>query len=464
MANVFSALRNAAQQKSYIAPVDNRGGWWPWIREPSAGAWQKGEEWCADTVAAYHAVYACITLISADIGKMPFLTVREDKNGIWNQFSDTKYSVLRKPNRYQNHIQFKEWWITSKLFRGNTYGLKERASNGVVKAIYVLDPTRVQVLVSSDGSVYYQLGQDELNGQEQTSVTVPASEIIHDRMNCLFHPLVGVSPLYASGLAASQGMKIQNDSDKFFANGANPGGVLTAPGGISDDTAKRLKEHWDANYTGSNAGKVAVLGDGLKFEPMRMTAVDAQLIEQLRWTAEVVCSTFHVPAYKIGVGTMPTYNNIDAQNKDYYSQCLQSLIESMELCLDEGLEFEQGAGVALDLDVLFRMDSSTLINTLKEGVAAGITAPNEARKRLNQPPVAGGETPYLQQQNYSLAALARRDAQEDPFKPPSSPSVEPSEEGSSGGADDTARDEEMKSMRGEINTLRAINRFERALE
>ncbi|MAG66601.1 MAG: phage portal protein [Pseudomonadales bacterium] len=414
MANVFSALRNAAQQKSYMAPVDNRGGWWPWIREPSAGAWQKGEEWCADTVAAYHAVYACITLISADIGKMPFLTVREDQNGIWNQFSDQKYSVLRKPNRYQNHIQFKEWWITSKLFRGNTYGLKERASNGAVKAIYVLDPTRVQVLVSSDGSVYYQLGQDELNGQEQASVTVPASEIIHDRMNCLFHPLVGVSPLYASGLAASQGMKIQNDSDKFFANGANPGGVLTAPGAISDETAKRLKARWDSDYTGSNAGKVAVLGDGLKFEPMRMTAVDAQLIQQLRWTAEVVCSTFHVPAYKIGVGDMPTYNNIDAQNKDYYSQCLQSLIESMELCLDEGLEFEQGTGVELDLDVLFRMDSATQIETLDSGVSGKIMTHNEARKRLNLPPIPGGDTIYLQQQDYSMAAIAARD-EKDPL-------------------------------------------------
>ena len=410
MANVFSALRNAAQQKSYVAPVDNRGGWWPWVREPHTGAWQKNEEWCADTVAAYHAVYACITLISADIGKMPFSTVREDQNGIWVPFNDQRYKVLRKPNPYQNHIQFKEWWITSKLFRGNAYGLKERASNGEVKAIYVLDPTRVQVLVSTDGSVYYQLGQDDLNGQPEASVTVPASEIIHDRMNCLFHPLVGVSPLYASGLAASQGMKIQNDSDKFFANGANPGGVLTAPGAISDETAKRLKARWDTDYTGSNAGKVAVLGDGLKFEPMRMTAVDAQLIEQLRWTAEVVCSTFHVPAYKIGVGTMPTYNNIDAQNKDYYSQCLQSLIENMELCIDEGLEFEQGAGVELDLDVLFRMDSATQIDTLGKGVSGRIMTNNEARKRLNLGPITGGDTIYMQQQDYSMAAIAARDA------------------------------------------------------
>jgi phage portal protein BeeE len=61
------------------------------------------------------------------------------------------------------------------------------------------------------------------------------------------------------------------------------------------------------------------------------------LIEQLKWTAEVVCSTYHVPPYKIGIGAMPVYNNVQALNTEYYSQCLQVLIEAIELCLDEGL-------------------------------------------------------------------------------------------------------------------------------
>ncbi len=39
-------------------------------------------------------------------------------------------------------------------------------------------------------------------------------------------------------------------------------------------------------------------------------------------------------------------------------------------------------------------------------------APNEARRREDLPPVDGGDTPYLQVQNYSLAALANRDARE----------------------------------------------------
>ncbi|HEX7138194.1 MAG TPA: phage portal protein, partial [Vicinamibacterales bacterium] len=148
---------------------------------------------------------------------------------------------------------------------------------------------------------------------------------------------------------------------------------------------------------------------GLKYESLTMNAVDAQLIEQLRMTAEVVCSVFHVPGYMVGIGSAPTYNNVEALAQNYYSQCLQSLIESLELCLDEGLALPNDLRTEADLDGLLRMDTSTLVKTLAEGVKGGIMEPNHARGKLNLPPVAGGQTPYMQQQNYSLAALDARD-------------------------------------------------------
>ena len=138
-----------------------------------------------------------------------------------------------------------------------------------------------------------------------------------------------------------QGLNIQNNSTKFFANGSNPGGVLTAPGTINDETAKRLKDYWEQNYTGKNVGRIAVLGDGLKYEPMMVNAVDADLINQLKWSAETVCSCFHVPPYMIGIGPQPTYNSIEALNQQYYSQCLQTLIEAIEALLDDGLGLTQ---------------------------------------------------------------------------------------------------------------------------
>jgi HK97 family phage portal protein len=410
--------QKAAVPSSAVAVAENRG--WFRILESFTGAWQRNITVDFNTVLSYHAVYACMTLIASDISKLCVELVQEDENGIWTEVDSPAYSpVLRKPNRYQNRIQFWETYVLSKLMRGNTYVLKQRDGRGVVTALYVLDPNRVKVLVADDGSVWYQLNMDNISGIREP-IDVPASEIIHDRFNCLFHPLVGTSPIFAAGVAATQGLNIQNNSATFFGNRSQPGGVLTAPGSIGDETAARLKEAWDTKFTGDNAGKVAVLGDGLTFEKLTMTAEESQLIDQLKWTAEVVCSVFHVPPYKIGIGDMPTYSNVQSLNIEYYSQCLQSLIESAELCLDEGLGIGEGVvvngktyGTEFDIDNLLRMDSVTQMQVLKE--SAGVAKIDEMRKRINLPKTDGGDAVYLQQQNYSLAALAKRDAKDDPF-------------------------------------------------
>jgi HK97 family phage portal protein len=418
-----------------LSPVDSNRGWLSLIREQYQGAWQNSDPLTVDSQLSHYAVYACVSRISEDMGKLRPRLVERDEDGIWTETTSPAFSpVLRKPNRYQNHIQFKELWAISKLTRGNTYALKQRDNRGVVIALYILDPCRVTPLVSEDGSVFYALKVDNLSGVQQ-EVTVPASEIIHDRINCLFHPLVGISPLYACGLAAAQGLSIQSMSKTFFTNGARPSGVLTAPGTISDEVANRLKTSWEEKFTGTNAGRVAVLGDGLHYEPMVMTATDAQLIDQLKITAEMVCTAFKVPPFKIGLGQMPTYQNGQTLNTIYYTDCLQSHVEQFELCMDDGLGIGEGVsiggrtfGVDLDEMGLLRMDSETQIRMLGEGVKGSILKIDEARAALNRKKVPGGDTIWSQQQNYSLEALMKRDASADPFgtaTPPPAPPVEP---------------------------------------
>ena len=90
-------------------------------------------------------------------------------------------------------------------------------------------------------------------------------------------------------------------------------------------------------------------------------------------------------------------------DRGYYSGCLQSPIEEMEACLDDGLGLDGVTkGVDLDLDGLMRMDTKTQMEALKIGVDAGIIAPNEGRKQVNLPPLDGGDTVYMQQQDFPL--------------------------------------------------------------
>ena len=418
-----------------LSPASSRGngGWSSFlttVREPYTGAWQNNDEITAPTALSYFAVYACVSLITTDIGKLRLRLVSQDNDGIWTETTNPAYSpVLRKPNRYQTIHKFIEQWISSKLTAGNAYVLKQRDERGVVSALYVLDPARVSVLVAPDGAVYYALRQDDLTGvlelESGQAVVVPAREIIHDPMVTLFHPLIGVTPLYACGMAAYQGISIQTQSEKFFRNGGYPGGLLIAPGDIDKDEAKRLKQTWKTEFTGNNAGNIAVLSNNLKYEGLTISAVDAQLIDQLKYTAQQVCSCYHVPPALLDLGgDAPNVTDLEALLQKYHSQCIQSLLTNLETSLDEGLELKPPYGTEFDIDDLIWMVTATKTKAAADSIGAGALSPNEARRKyFGVGPVVGGESPYLQQQNFSLAALSERDSDK-PFAkatPPTAP-------------------------------------------
>lgn len=419
----------APRTKANLSPPDNRG--WYRILESFSGAWQQNVTVDQNSVLANHAIFSCITLAARDVSKLRVKLVERDQHGIWSEVERASpvAAVLKKPNHFQTRNQFWESWMLSKLSRGNTYALKKRDRRNLVTGLYVLDPNRTKPMIAPDGAIYYQLSTDNIAGIEETELLVPASEILHDRFNTIFHPLVGLSPIFASGLAATQGLKIQENSANFFANASKPGGLLIAPGRIDPENAARLKETWETNYSGKNAGKIAVLGDGMQYTALTVNPVDAQMVEQLKWTAEQICGTFHIPPYKIGIGAMPTFNNIQALNTEYYAQGLQSHLEDIETLLDEGLGMKEGVGTEFDLDNLLRMDGATQMDVLEK--SKGKLTVNEQRAKLDKKPVEGGDTVYLQEQDHSLAWLAKRDAQpiETPVPPaPPANDDEPTEE------------------------------------
>lgn len=405
--------------------IDGGRGWFP-VKESFPGAWQKNAEVNFDSVISHHAVFACVTLVASDASKLRVKLVERDSSMVWTEVENSAYSpVLRKPNHYQTRIQFWECYFLSKLMRGNTYVLLQRDNRNVVKAMYVLHPDRVRPMMSDSGDLFYELHADKVSGI-QADVIVPASEIIHDRFNCVFdHSLVGVSPIFAAGLAATQGLSIQKNATKFFDNAAMPGGVLTAPGNIDDKDVERIRDLWSEKFGGANRGRLAVLGSGMKFERMVMTSVESQMIEQLKWSGEMVCSAFHIPPYKIGLGPMPTVNNVQSLNLEYYTQCLQVLIEAAEVCLDEALGLVPTLGTEFDLDGLLRMDSITQMDVIEK--AKNVMTLDERRRRIDLRAVKGGNTIYMQQQDHSLEAIAALDAQliEQASKPAPDPNAAP---------------------------------------
>lgn len=399
------------------------------VRDWFPGAWQQNMELqSAVSLTGYAPFYACASQISGDIAKLALdLMALDDKTGIENRAPKTSpfWQVLRKPNRYQNRIQFIRHWVLCKLIHGNAYALKgEFDQRGICTALYLLDPRSTRARITPEGDIYYSVSSDLLAQLPNGATAIPQRFILHDRGPTFWDPLVGVSPFVAAALSGSLGMKIQRQSAAFFGNMSRPSGIITGPDQIPQAEAQRLKDGWRENYSGLNVGNIAVLGDKLTYQQLSIAAEASQLAEQLGIAAVDVATAFGMPAYMINQGPMPTNNNVEALRLDYYMRALQVPMEEMELLLTEGLQMPDGYSAEFNLDGLLRMDTSSQMTTLAAGVKGMILKPNEARAKLNLEPVKGGDTVYGQHQDYSVGALDERDRSADPFgtaAPPAPP-------------------------------------------
>lgn len=397
-----------------LSPVNDWRRGWKIISESFAGAWQRNIEEERGDLVCYPTLYACLSSIAQDIAKLPFMLVERTSDGVFREVTESPYlTVLRQPNHFQNPQQFRESWVLSLLTDGNMYALKGRDARGVVNRLYVLDPCRVTPMVSDNRSVFYQINNLETKNLLPPSypleqLVIPASEIIHARINCMHHPLIGVPPLAAAALATGKNLKILRSSSRFFANSAQPGGLLTAPAGMSEDDANRVRSYWETEYGGDNAGKIAVIGADMKFTSFAMKGADAQVIEHLKYSDEQICQAFRIKPYKIGIGVPPSGWKSDDVNVEYHGDALSPIIESMEDLLSDGLGVRPYQ-IWLDDETLWRMDAGKMAEVETKLVGGMIKTPDEARRKLNLPTTDGGDTLWGQHQDYPLGVLRNRE-------------------------------------------------------
>lgn len=377
----------------------------------TSGAWQQVRE-NPDADDVRHGltvalVYSCVRRIATDIAKMsPGIRRLNKSTKVWERAEHQVFDrLIYRPNHFQTWFQFVLSWVTCKNIAGNTYVAKLYGASGLVQELIVLDPTKVTPLIAHDtGAVFYRISAEPL-ARVVEDVYLAAADIIHDRYLPLGHPLVGTSPLDRALSAASARGGIMDQAGDTATNSGVPPGILTTPEGLSDEQLKALADRWRQ----IPKGRIAVIDAAYKFEALASKYVDSQAVEIAELAGVDICAAFGVPPWKVGMGTTPAGANIEALQIIYYQDCLQWQVEEIEQCLDMGLGVAADLYIELDPCGLFKLDSKARAEVQKLLVGAGVMAPNEARQAWDLGPVKGGETPYLQQQNYSLAALSARD-------------------------------------------------------
>jgi len=194
-------------------------------------------------------------------------------------------------------------------------------------------------------------------------------------------------------------------------------------------------------------GRTAVLGEGMKWEPLTISASDAQLIEQLRWSVEDVARCFRVPTYMLTDASKVSFKNAEQLARNYYSQTLQYHIESIEARLDQAFGLTGNTYCEFDLAAMLRMELDARMSAYREGIQAGILTINEARKLEELAPMAGGDEPLVQVQYRPLSMAGQPMSGPAPAAPAPEPEPEPDDAPADDTADDMPPDETLTALR-----------------
>lgn len=404
------------------------GIWWPvgptWgngDRGPP-GTWQRNLHHhgaLGPELIAFSAVYACINVIASDISKLPVVIYGVDLTSGARTLRRLDYyaGLMSAPNSYQTHADFMYCFVQSYLFQGNTYCLVRRNARSEINEMHVLNPYRVVPMIAEDGSVFYRCGEDFLAGIAGSEI-IPERDIIHHRLPLVpGFPLVGVTPIYAAAASSAVGLKILQNSQQFFSNASRPSGMLVSELKIPDPEADRFKAKWEEAYRGEAFGKVALLSGGLKWEPLTITAQDAQLIEQLRWSVEDVARVFRVPPFMLGEMTKVSYRNNEQLVRAYLTGCLAFHIQALEERFSRAFEFGPTFEFKFDLASLLRTEIDVRFTAYAQALNAGWQSINEVRAQEGLEPVPGGEEPRVQIQYVPLSDATTPEPAPEPALP-----------------------------------------------
>ena len=114
-----------------------------------------------------------------------------------------------------------------------------------------------------------------------------------------FDGRVGYSPIAMAKNAIGMAIACEEYGAKFFANGAQPSGVLEHPGVLKDPG--KIRESWNSTFGGSvNANKVAVLEEGMKYSPISIAPEQAQFLETRKFQIDEIARIFRIPPHMVG--------------------------------------------------------------------------------------------------------------------------------------------------------------------
>lgn len=358
------------------------------------------------------AVYACVRILSEAIAELPLHVYRYRADGGKERIpSHPLYYLLHdEPNPEMTSFVFRETLMGHLLIWGNAYAQILRNGRGQVMALYPLLPSKMEVSRSTSGALiytYYRDADESGVNPKGGYVTLRREEILHIP-GLGFDGLIGYSPIAMAKNAIGMSLATEEFGATFFGNGASPGGVLEHPGVIKD--IQRVKDSWNSAYQGSsNAHKIAVLEEGMKFQAIGIPPEQAQFLETRKFQIDEIARIFRVPPHMVGDLEKSSFSNIEQQSLEFVKYTLDPWVVRWEQALQQSLILpseKPSLFIKFNIDGLLRGDYQSRMTGYATGRQNGWLSANDIRELENMNRISAEEGGDLYLINGNMTKLA----------------------------------------------------------
>ena len=403
MKNPFSGLfraRDKPQDSVSAAPVFYFG---------TSGS---GKSVTVQSAIQLSTVYACVRVISETIASLPLGIYETVNDGNEKATDHPLYRLLHdEPNSEMTSFVFREVMLAHLLLYGNSYSQIIRSGKNQVIGLYPLLPDHMEVDRDSKGNLTYTY-----TTSDGKTVLIKPRDVLHIP-GLGFDGVMGYSPIALEKNAIGLGIASEEYGSKFFSNGARPSGILTHPNTVKNP--KALRESWNSAYGGSsNSNRVAILEEGMKFEPIAIPNNEAQFLETRKFQVDEICRIFRVPPHLVGNLEHATFSNIEHQSIDFAVHTIRPWLVRIEQAMNRALLSEQEKGrffVQFNIDGLMRGDYKSRMEGYAIGRQNGWLSANDIRALENQNPIPadqGGDAYLVNGNMISISTAMKQQTEE----------------------------------------------------
>jgi HK97 family phage portal protein len=383
--------------RRFVASTTSKPASWfiDWIhqeRENDSGVSVDGR-----TALRYAPVWNAVNRICGRLAQLPLIVY--EQTGPRTKERAVKhpaYRLLRRrPNALMTPATFKEIITYHAIMWGNGRAAIVRDWRADPLELVPLLPETTKTVVVNGAK--WHTTEVQLETGEIRTYKFPDRDVLHV-IGLGYDGVQGYALWELAKTSWGCGLAAEKSEARLFRNHTIPGLILEAPPGTfaNDDEAKKFLQAFRDMHEGmDNAGKTALLREGIKATKLSLTGDEAQAVEQ-REFQQVQAGLWFLLESMLGIENSVSYNSLEQKQLAELINCLNPwLVKWQEQCEAKLLrerEIEADSHFfRWSTGALLRSDTKTTYETLTAGVRGRIITPNEAREVLDLEPIEGGD-------------------------------------------------------------------------